>query len=245
MSIWTRIAQAIAALRQGESLSAVFDLLRAPPERSVAFAIAVIALGAKMAKADGQVTRNEVAAFREVFTIPPEEEKNAARVFNMARTDVAGFEDYARRIARMFRNERGPLCDLMEGLFHIALADGDYHPDENAFLQEVARIFEIDERSFARLRARFVPDAEPDPYDVLGVEPDDDLGTIRGAWRAVVRETHPDRLAARGLPEEAMQMAEKRLIAANRAWERINELRDAAETVAMPGPGGNGAGDRA
>lgn len=221
MSIWTRIAEIIAALRQGESLASIFERMRTPPERSVAFAIAVIALGAKMAKADGLVTRNEVAAFREVFTIPPEEEANAARVFDMARTDVAGFEDYARKIAAMFRGEKGPLCDLMEGLFHIALADGDYHPAENAFLRRVAEIFEIDERAFARLRARFVPDCEPDPWDVLGVAPEAGRDAARAAWRAIVRETHPDRLAARGLPEEAMKLAESRLIAANHAWERI------------------------
>ncbi|PHP28825.1 molecular chaperone DjiA [Limimaricola cinnabarinus] len=238
MSIWTRIAEIIAALRQGESLASIFDRLRTPPERSVAFAIAVIALGAKMAKADGRVTRGEVAAFREVFTIPPEEEANAARVFNMARTDVAGFEDYAAKIAAMFGADKGPLCDLMEGLFHIALADGDYHPAENAFLQRVAEIFEIDSRSFARLRARFVPDAEPDPYDVLGVSPDDDMDEIRDAWRGIVRETHPDRLIARGLPEEAMKMAESRLIAANRAWERISEGQGAGRVVTAA-PGGD------
>ncbi|WP_282025511.1 molecular chaperone DjiA [Limimaricola cinnabarinus] len=238
MSIWTRIAEIIAALRQGESLASIFDRLRTPPERSVAFAIAVIALGAKMAKADGRVTRGEVAAFREVFTIPPEEEANAARVFNMARTDVAGFEDYAAKIAAMFGADKGPLCDLMEGLFHIALADGDYHPAENAFLQRVAEIFEIDPRSFARLRARFVPDAEPDPYDVLGVSPDDDMDEIRDAWRGIVRETHPDRLIARGLPEEAMKMAESRLIAANRAWERISEGQGAGRVVTAA-PGGD------
>ncbi len=102
MSLWTRIADALSALTSGQPLSAVFDSLRTPPERSVAFAIAVIALGAKMAKADGLVTRDEVSAFREVFTIPPNEEENAARVFNLARQDVAGFEDYAVRIKRMF-----------------------------------------------------------------------------------------------------------------------------------------------
>ena len=239
MSIWTRIAEILAALRQGDSLSSIFERLRTPPERSVAFAIAVIALGAKMAKADGQVTRGEVAAFREVFTIPPEEEANAARVFNMARTDVAGFEDYAAKIAQMFGDEKGPLCDLMEGLFHIALADGDYHPSENAFLKRVAEIFEIDARAFARLRARFVPDAEPDPYDVLGVSPEDDLSQIRAAWRGIVRETHPDRMIARGLPEEAMKMAESRLIAANRAWERISEGQEAGAIV-TPAPGEEG-----
>src|SRR6056297_583644 len=102
MSLWSRIADAVSALAQGEGLATVFDRLRTPPERRVGFAIAVIALGAKMAKADGLVTRDEVAAFREVFTIPQGEEKNAARVFNLARTDVAGFDVYAGRIAVMF-----------------------------------------------------------------------------------------------------------------------------------------------
>ena len=101
MSIWSRMAEAIAALAKGEGLSAVFDKLRAAPDRTVAFTIAVIALGAKMAKADGLVTKDEVVAFREVFVIPPEEEANAARVFNLARTDVAGYDIYARRIKAM------------------------------------------------------------------------------------------------------------------------------------------------
>ncbi|NHX28199.1 molecular chaperone DjiA, partial [Escherichia coli] len=131
MSLWSRISDAIAALAKGEGLSAVFDRLRTPPERSVAFTIAVIALGAKMAKADGRVTRDEVTAFREVFTIPPSETENAARVFNLARQDVAGFEEYAQRIARMFNEDDAPLTDLLEGLFHIAIADGEYHPAED------------------------------------------------------------------------------------------------------------------
>jgi DnaJ like chaperone protein len=221
MSIWTRIAQALSALAKGEGLAAVFDRLRAPPERSVAFTIAVIALGAKMAKADGRVTRNEVAAFREVFTIPPEEEENAARVFNLARTDVAGFDDYARRIAQMFTPASGVLCDLMEGLFHIAVADGDYHAAEDEFLAHVAEIFGLTETQFRRVRARFVADVDPDPYAVLGVEPDTPLPEIRRAWSELVRESHPDRMIARGLPEEAVKMAEKRLVAVNRAWEEI------------------------
>ncbi|MEM9425850.1 MAG: molecular chaperone DjiA [Pseudomonadota bacterium] len=225
MTIWERISEAIAALRAGESLSVVFEKLRTPPERSVAFTIAVVALGAKMAKADGLVTRNEVAAFREVFYIPKEEEENTARLFNLARQDVAGFEDYARRVAGMFDSADGTLCDLMEGLFYIAVADGAYHPQEDDFLSRVAQIFGLPEREFKALRARFVPDAEPDPYDVLGVEPGADLDSIRQAWRALVRESHPDRMMARGVPEEAVKLAEKRLIAINRAWETISEGR--------------------
>ncbi|APE42881.1 molecular chaperone DjlA [Sulfitobacter alexandrii] len=222
MSIWTRITEALSALASGEGLAAVFDRLRSPPERSVAFTIAVIALGAKMAKADGLVTRDEVTAFREVFKIAEGDTAGAARVFNLARQDVTGFDDYARRIADMFSAQPDMLRDLMEGLFHIAMADGTYHPNEDAFLAEVAGIFGLPEDDFAALKARFVPDTSPLPHTVLGIRPGATLEEARAAWRKLVRENHPDALVARGLPEEAVRMAEKRLIDINRAWETLS-----------------------
>ena len=222
MSIWSRITEALAALTSGQGLSAVFDQLRSPPERSVGFTIAVIALGAKMAKADGQVTRDEVTAFREVFQIADEDSAGAARVFNLARQDVAGFEDYASRIASMFQDDRGMLFDLMEGLFHIAMADGLYHPNEDAFLTRVSEVFAIPEADFMALRARFVPDSTPLPYVVLGINQNATLPEARAAWRKLVRANHPDALVARGLPAEAIAMAEKRMIDINRAWETLS-----------------------
>ncbi|WP_424975445.1 TerB family tellurite resistance protein [Dinoroseobacter sp. S124A] len=227
MSIWSRIADAVAAFRSGESLSKVFETLRSPPERTVAFTIAVIALSAKMAKADGLVTRDEVTAFREVFTIAPADEPHAAKVFNLARQDVTGYEIYAERIAEMFSDDEDTLTDLMEGLFHIAMADGTYHPAENAFLESVGDIFGLSDMCFRRLRAQHVPDAEPDPYDVLGVDPSVSLEEARKVWRGLVRETHPDRMMARGVPEEAIKLAERRLIAINRAWEEIHHAKSA------------------
>lgn len=225
MSLWSRISEALAALSKGESLTDVFDRLRAPPDRTVGFAIAVIALGAKMAKADGQVTRDEVTAFRDVFQIAKADEAGAARVFNMARTDVAGYEEYALRIQRMFASDPKALNDLMEGLFHIALADGFYHPGEDRFLENVAAIFELPKAEFHSLRARFVPDAVPDPYTVLGVAAGTPYKEVRAAWRKLVRETHPDAMFARGVPEEAIKLAEKRMIDINRAWDEINGAR--------------------
>lgn len=227
MSIWTRISDALAALAKGEPLSSVFDRLRQPPEHSVAFTIAVIALSAKMAKADGLVTKDEVSAFREVFTISSADEANAARVFNLARQDATGYQAYAGRIAAMFDGRRGVLCDLIEGLFHIAVADGEYHPAEDAFLEEVARIFGLSQSQFRTVRAQFVEDAEPDPYAVLGLPETASKQEARAAWRKLVREYHPDQLAARGLPEEAVKLAESRIIAANKAWEAIREEADA------------------
>lgn len=233
MSIWTRIADALSALAAGEGLSVVFDRLRnssGAPERSVGFTIAVIALGAKMAKADGEVTRDEVTAFRRVFAIPPEEEANAARVFNLARQDVAGFDAYARKVAAMFAppdqklcaDDRNTLIDLLEGLFHIAMADGRFHPGEDAYLRDVAGIFGLDDRCYTTMRARFVEGAPRDPYDVLGIAPGASVATARAAWRQAVKDSHPDQMIARGVPAEAVTLATRRLVAINAAWEEIS-----------------------
>jgi DnaJ like chaperone protein len=222
MSIWDRIADALAALVAGEPLASVFDRLRGSAERSVGFTIAVIALGAKLAKADGQVTRDEVATFRRVFTIDEAEAANAARVYNLARQDVTGFDAYARKVRAMFgEGDRQMLIDVLEGLFLIALADGQYHPNEDEYLGEVARIFGLDDGCFASLRARFIDGLGHDPHDVLGVAHDAPLEEIRKAWRQAVKENHPDAMLARGVPPEALRLAERRLIDINRAWDEI------------------------
>lgn len=224
MSLWTRITEALSALTAGQSLSCIFDRLfgcRTPPERSVAFTIAVIALGAKIAKADGLVTRNEVSAFREVFSIPPGEEQNAAHVFDLARQDVAGFDAYARKIRAMFQGDSHILTDLLEGLFYISMADGQHHPHEEHFLAEVAHILEIDARTLRAMQARHVPDVEADPFTVLGLPMNADRDQARAAWKAMVKDNHPDVLMARGVPPEGLKLAAKRLIAINAAWATI------------------------
>jgi DnaJ like chaperone protein len=231
MSLWSRISDALSALTSGQGLGAVFDALRGggDPERSVGFTIAVIALGAKMAKADGEVTRDEVAAFRQIFQIPDAELDNAALVFNLARQDVAGYQVYARKIAALFNktgqalcaDDRNVLIDLLEGLFQIAMADGAYHPKEDAFLQDVATIFGLDARCYRLMRGRFVEGAARDPYDVLGLPVGATVAQARAAWRAAVKENHPDVMIARGVPAEAVHLATRRLIVINAAWDEI------------------------
>lgn len=232
MSIWTRIAEALAALVRGEPLSVVFERLRGEtsPEKSIGFTIAVIALGAKMAKADGEVSREEVTAFRRIFTVPDGEEAHAARVFNLAREDIAGFDAYARKIARLFNPEERRLCaddhhvllDVLEALFQIALADGNYHPGEDDFLRHVAGIFGLDDGCFNAVRARLVEGAPRDPHDVLGIPHGASIDMARSAWKRLVRDTHPDVMTARGVPPEAVHLAERRLIAINAAWEELS-----------------------
>jgi len=193
--------------------------------KKIAFTIGVIALGAKMAKADGVVTRDEIAAFREVFRVPPEETANVGRIWNLARRTSDGFEAYATQIARLF-NPASPVLDqLMGSLFHIAKADGVLHENEVAYLQRVAEIFGFDGLAFDRMRATYVGDAGQDPYSMLGVEPGASDAAVKAAYRRLIRETHPDRLIADGLPEELVAAATGRTAAINAAWARIKQSR--------------------
>ncbi len=225
MSIWTLITDALQSLiGRGEQLISLFERDRPNPERSVAFTIAVISLGAKMAKADGQVKSVEVAAFRQVFQIAPEDEAAAARVFNLARQDIAGFDIYASRIAGMFRRQPRVLEDILEGLFHIALADSLYHAEEERLLRTIADIFGLAPETFAAVEARHVSGDGRDPWKVLGVRRDADLAAVRTQWRRLVRENHPDRMIARGLPRESIALANTRLAAINGAWEELSAL---------------------
>ncbi len=213
--------EAISSLRaRGEALVAIFDRSGDPPQKSVAFTIAVISLSAKMAKADGRVAPSEVSAFRQVFEIDPKDEAAAARVFDFAREDVAGFETYAASIARMFRDHPDVLEDILEGLFHIAMADDAYHEGEEAFLREVAGIFGVDQAAFDCIEARRVS-GNADPWHVLGLRRDAPLSEARARWRALVHENHPDRMVARGLPAETVNLANARLVAINNAWAEI------------------------
>jgi len=231
ISIWTRISEAFSALAAGEGLSVVFDRRRASPvpEAYAALTIAVIALGTKMAKADSIATREEVTAFRRAFNIPPEEETNAARVFNLARGNVTGFDAYPRKIRNMFGagDRRDVFIDLISGLFHAALADATLHAAEDGFLHHVADIFDLDTRCYPAIRAQLTEGAACDPYDVPGVAHDADFNTARAAWRAAVKDSHPDVMIARGVPPEAVKLAKRRLIAVNMAWEEITAARAA------------------
>lgn len=216
-SFWQRIGDRLAAL-VGATRAAT------PPERSVAFTIAVIALGAKLAKADGAVARSEVAAFRRVFIIPRAEEKNAARVFDLARQDVAGFDAWARRIAAMFPEGDPVLSDVIEGLFIIAVADSELHEAELIFIDEVAAIFGLSPAQVAAIRARHDRTHGCPSCEVLGVTPDTPVAEARARWRNLVRESHPDRAIARGLPPEAIRLAEARTRALNEAWDNFRNM---------------------
>jgi len=196
-----------------------------PTEDRVAFAVGVIALGAKMAKADGVVTMDEVNAFKEVFKVPEGEMKSVALVFNLAKQDAAGYEAYAERLATMFKGNRKLLEDVLEGLFHIAKADEVLHPREEQFLAGVAKRFGMTDTEFAYIKARHVIGAKRNPYDVLRVKSSVSNEELKSHYRRLVAENHPDKLIARGLPKEFVSIATRKIAAINEAYGQIAKER--------------------
>jgi DnaJ like chaperone protein len=211
---------------------------RTPAHRRAAF----IALSAKMAKADGHVATSETDVFSRLFHIEPGQAKNVRRVFNLAAQDSAGFESYARQMAKALVNEPRLLRDVFDGLFHIAAADGILHPAEDAFLQVVAEIFGISSGEFRSIRAAFVHDgrgaAFENPYEVLALEPNVSDRDLKLRHRALVREHHPDSLSARGVPPAFHAAAGRKLAVINAAYDVILRERglkvDLATVEASP-----------
>jgi DnaJ like chaperone protein len=193
--------------------------------RQIAFTIGVIVLGAKMAKVDGRVTRDEIVAFREVFQVPAHELKNVGRLFDQARRDAQGFEPYARQIGRMFPRKSRVLEELIDGLFHIAKADGKVGGEELEYLRRVAQIFGFGDGDFERIRHSHLGPDESDPYTLLGVTRDSTDAEIKLAWRRLIRETHPDKLIAKGLPQEFVDLATDKMARINAAYDRIVKER--------------------
>lgn len=233
MSIWTRLSDVVTSIATSVPVAGVLDAVVGfvtgvsdnPERRQVAFTIAMISLSAKMAKADGVVTADEVNAFKEIFDIPPEEQANVARMFNLAKQDVAGFDAYARQILQIYEHEYDILEDILDGLFHIAEADGIIHENELLFIEEVARIFAFEDEAYEAIKARHVRDGKNDPYGVLGVERSWSNFEIRKTYRKLVAENHPDRLIARGVPEEFVRIANDKMAAINAAYDELQKER--------------------
>ncbi len=237
MSIWGKIIGGTAGFVLGGPLGALVgaaaghavDKMRAGPpseqQRQAAFSIAVIVLAAKMAKADGVVTRDEIDTFKRIFHVPSHEMRNVGRLFDQAKRDSAGYAPYAKQVAGLFRGSPWVLEELLDGLFLIAKADNVIHPAELDFLHHVSEIFGFDAATFKRICESQMAPVDADPYSVLGVGREESDGGIRDAYRALMREHHPDRLMAQGMPQEFIDVANKKVAAINDAYHRIRRER--------------------
>jgi DnaJ like chaperone protein len=194
------------------------------------FAISIVVLAAKLAKCDGPVRRTEVDAFKRLFRIPPESLKEVGMLFDQARDSADDHRPFAKRLGEAFADNKGMLEDVLAALFQIARADGPLTKAEVAYLQGVQLGFGVDAVGWERARDGRTQGAPPqptgpDPYSVLGVARNASDEDIRLAWRRLMRENHPDSLAARGVPQEFVKRATDKVAEINAAWDRVKRER--------------------
>ncbi len=246
MSIWGKVIGGVTGFALGGPLGAILgtaaghaiDKLRGPsplgegasPEqlgatKQVAFTVAIIVLSAKMAKADGQVTRDEVQAFKQIFQVPQQDMKGVGKIFDQAKQDAEGFEPYAGQIAQMFTHQPAVLEELLGGLFHIANADGIIHPNELVYLESVASIFGFGKERFERIKAVYISPKGTSPYEILGVNPDASNAEVKKVYRTLIRENHPDTVIAQGMPQEFIDLANEKMAAINASYDEIKKMR--------------------
>jgi len=201
--------------------------------REQLFAISVVVLAAKLAKCDGPVKREEIDAFKRMFRIPPESLREVGQLFDQARDSPDPHEPFAERLGEAFEDNKGMLEDVLAALFLIARADGPLTRSEVAYLQGVQVAFRLDSLAWERARDGFNPrsqaasvaDSGPDPYAILGVGRDATDEAVRQAWRRLMRENHPDGLAARGVPPEFVKRATDKVAEINAAWDQVKRER--------------------
>jgi DnaJ like chaperone protein len=230
MTFWRTISS-LAGSKAGKRSCA--DCPDGLPGADPKFSAAVTALGAKLAKADGVADHGEYAAFSQVFTPDAAAARDVRRLYDLARQTTRGYESYARQIARRYGGCEGVLEDVLDGLFHVAKADGAVTPEELAFIEKVAELFGLSPLVFRRIKSEHLGAPADDPYVVLGVAPDAADELVRRAWKRQLAEVHPDRAAALGLAPAEVEVSARRAARLNAAYAEV--MRQRHELVGAEG----------
>ena len=242
MSIWGRLLGGAAGFALGGPIGAILGVMAgsafdrkkqhtfnfakiSQEQKQQIFTISFIVLAAKLAKSDGQVTDDEIRAFKEKFNVPKSELNKVGKIFNEAKKDVYGYKQIADQVGLVFSNNKILLEEMLNNLFFIAASDGQISLKEVELLRSISQSFSFDENTFQRIFQMNLKDNASDPYRVLDVSRDDSDQEIRKKWIQLNKEHHPDNLIARGMPKEFIEQSNKELAAINLAYDKIKEIR--------------------
>ena len=189
------------------------------------FALSLIVLSAKLSKADGQVSKEELIAVRDKLKIPENEIEQVGKIFNKAKQESKGYEPYAQQIAQIYKNNPNVLEEVINILFYIAEADGNVSQSELDMMQNIARIFGLNQAQFNSIKESRKSSDKLNPYIVLESKPEEDLQTIRKRYLQLSKEHHPDILISKGVPQEVIAESKKKMRAINSAWDQIQKLK--------------------
>ena len=195
----------------------------APPQQI--FAIALIILTAKLAKADGHVSKEELVAIKDKLKIPEHEIDQVGKIFNKAKEDALGYEPYAKQIAQIYKSNPAVLDEIINILFYIAEADSNVSDSEIAMIRDIAKIFGLSESQFEGIKESRKSSDKLNPYVVLGCDPNDDFTTIRKKYLLLSKEHHPDILVSKGVPQEVIEESKKKMRAINSAFDQFEKMK--------------------
>ena len=246
MSIWGKLIGGVTGMALGGPLGAILgvaaghgvDKVRKFDEgnnknyfntaqKEQLFASSVIALSAKLAKADGNVSKDEIIAFKRIFEFPKEDEKAIANIFNAAKKSVDGYKEIAKQVFQVFKYDKNLLFELLNSLFTIAYADKYLHPKEKNMLLEISKVFQFSNDEFESIYNIFNREASEEnnmidsSYKILGIPKNVNDSELKKRYKELIKEYHPDRLQGMGLPKEFIELANKKLIAINKAYNDI------------------------
>lgn len=246
MSIWGKLIGGAAGMALGGPIGAIlgiaaghgvdkvskFDIDESNKkfsndQKEQIFATSVIAISAKLAKADGKISKSEILAFKKIFEFPAEDEKAISNIFNSAKENIDDYKGIAEQVYKVFKSDRGLLFELLNSLFSIAYADGELHPKEKVMLSEIAKIFQISDNEFESLKNIFEAKISQDntsinrSYKILGLSENASLEQVSNQYKKLIKEYHPDKLQGMGLPKEFIELANQKLSAINKAYTEI------------------------
>jgi DnaJ like chaperone protein len=190
------------------------------------FALSLIVLSAKLSKADGQVSKEELIAVRDKLKIPESEIEQVGKIFNKAKQESTGYEPYAQQITQIYKNNQNVLEEVINILFYIAEADGNVSKSELDMIKHIAQIFGLNQSQFNSIQESRKSSDKLNPYVVLGSNPEEDIQTIRKKYLQLSKENHPDMLISKGVPKEVIEESKKKMRAINSAWDQIQKLKN-------------------
>ena len=189
------------------------------------FALSLIVLSAKLSKADGKVSKEELIAVKDKLKIPENEIDQVGKIFNKAKEESTGYQPYAKQIAQIYKNNLNVLEEVINILFYIAEADGNISDAELNMIEDISKIFGLNQTQFNSLKESRKSSDKLNPYVVLESNPEDNIADIRKKYIKLSKEHHPDLLLSKGVPSEVIEESKKKMRAINLAWDQIQKLK--------------------
>ena len=197
-------------------------------DRQYLFYVSLASLAAKMAKADGVITNDEIRAFDHFLRIDlglsVDERRTIASVFNEAKNSPEDAVAIARQFKALIGYQRDVLQMMIQLLFRIALADGQLHKNEEIFIQDIASAFEMSAMEYQQIKALYIKENDQ-AYNILGISRNASDDEVKKAYRKLVQEYHPDKMQAKGVPEDFMKIANEKMTEINQAYDQICKER--------------------